>query len=109
VTSYPFGLTDRQVEILTLVAEGLSNAEIGKRLWIVEDSVRSHMRRMAKQMGCGDRAGMVALGFRSGLLRPPDEVVVRLAEEIRLWEQERHVARVRADLARQAAVVRGAA
>jgi len=108
MTAHPFDLTDRQVEILTLVAEGMSNAEIGKRLWIVEDSVRSHLRRMAKRMGCGDRAGMVALGFRTGVLKLPDETIVRLAEEIRLREQERYVARVRADLERQA-LVRGAA
>jgi DNA-binding CsgD family transcriptional regulator len=104
----PFNLSDRQVQILEALADGLSNAEIGARLWIVSDSVRSHLRRMSKQMGCGDRAGMVALGFRAGVLRLPDEMVVAQAEEIRLREQERYVAKVRTDLARQAAA-RGAA
>lgn len=66
-------LTARRVEVLSLVAEGLSNAEIAGRLGLTANTVTSHMRRIGARLGTGSRAGMVAVGFRTGLLRVPDD------------------------------------
>ncbi len=68
----PFGLTDRQVQILALLADGLGNAEIGQKLYLSEQTVKSHLSRAARQMGCRSRAGMVALAYRHRVLALPD-------------------------------------
>lgn len=101
MTARPFDLTDRQVQILALVAEGLSNAEIGKRLWIEPATAKTHMNRIAKQMGCGDRAGMVALAYQAGVLRIPDRELMRQADELVARVREQRLEKVRADLLRQ--------
>lgn len=69
--TYPAGLSERHVQILGLLAEGLDNGEIGARLSVAENTVKSHLQTMAKKTGIGDRAGMVAWGFREGLLHVP--------------------------------------
>lgn len=71
---HPFNLSDRELEILGLVAEGLSNAEIGRKLFIEAVTVKTHLSRMGKRMGCGDRAGMVGLAYRTGALSVPPGV-----------------------------------
>lgn len=65
-------LTGRQVEILRLIACGLSNLEIGQRLFIAEDTVKTILRLMFKQLGARNRAHAVAIGFRHGVIRPQD-------------------------------------
>ncbi|HEX6603192.1 MAG TPA: LuxR C-terminal-related transcriptional regulator, partial [Solirubrobacterales bacterium] len=53
-------LSARQVEILTLVAEGLSNAEIASRLYLTESTVKWHVRKILKALGVANRAQAVA-------------------------------------------------
>ncbi len=53
-------LTARQIEILALVAEGLSNAEIASRLYLAENTVKWHVRKILRGLGVGNRAQAVA-------------------------------------------------
>jgi DNA-binding CsgD family transcriptional regulator len=64
-------LSAREVEVLALAAEGLSNTEIGARLHLSPDTIRSHFRRMARKLGTGDRTGMVAIAYRRRILAVP--------------------------------------
>jgi DNA-binding NarL/FixJ family response regulator len=61
-------LSSREVEVLDGMSRGLSNAQIGRELYLSEDTVKTHARRMFRKMGAADRAQAVALGFRWGLL-----------------------------------------
>lgn len=60
-------LTERESEILRWVATGLSNDEIGARLFISPATVRTHVGRLLSKMDVRDRAGLVAAAYRSGL------------------------------------------
>ncbi|SCG07541.1 regulatory protein, luxR family [Streptomyces sp. Ncost-T6T-2b] len=51
------------------MSHGRSNAEIGRELFLSEDTVKTHARRLFKKLGASDRAHAVALGFRWGLVR----------------------------------------
>jgi DNA-binding NarL/FixJ family response regulator len=62
----PTSITKRQAEVLHLACMGLTNREIGKRLHVTEDSVKSHMRRILAQLEATDRAHATALVY-SGL------------------------------------------
>lgn len=61
-------LSSREIEVLDGMSRGLSNAQIGRELYLSEDTVKTHARRMFRKMGAADRAQAVALGFRWGLL-----------------------------------------
>lgn len=61
-------LTTREVEVLTLLAEGLSHEEIGKRLEIGPETVRTHARKAADRLGARTRTQAVATAIRLGLL-----------------------------------------
>jgi PAS domain S-box-containing protein len=61
-------LTQREVEILQLVAEGLENEEISKQLYISTETVKSHVRRLLAKLGARSRTHAVSLGFRRGLI-----------------------------------------
>ncbi|MDQ1307334.1 MAG: hypothetical protein QG671_3166 [Actinomycetota bacterium] len=61
-------LSSREVEVLTAVAEGLSNKQVGERLGLSGLTVKSHLARIARKLGTGDRAEMVAIGMRSGVI-----------------------------------------
>jgi DNA-binding NarL/FixJ family response regulator len=60
--------TPRQLEILQLIADGLSNGEIARRLFITEETCKSHVRAMLGRLQARSRSEAVAIGFRSGLL-----------------------------------------
>ncbi len=62
-------LTPREVEILTLVGEGLSNAEIGHRLSLVEGSVKWHLQRIYDKIGTRRRLIAVDRARRMGMFR----------------------------------------
>lgn len=62
-------LTDRELEVLTLLRKGLSNPEIGRQLSITERTVKGHVTAILKKMDAADRAGAVARGFELGLLK----------------------------------------
>lgn len=101
-------LSAREVEVLRLVADGLTDAEIGQRLSIAEDTVGSHMHRIRARLGESTRGGVVRAAFEQEWLRLPDEVILRQAHAA--WERvrQRRVEQMRAELAQQAAR-RGAA
>ncbi len=62
-------LSTREQQVLEGIMRGQSNAEIGRELFLTEDTVKTHARRLYRKMGATDRAGAVAQGFRWGLLR----------------------------------------
>ena len=61
-------LSEREIEVLEGMSRGKSNAQIGRELFLSEDTVKTHARRLFRKMGAADRAQAVALGFRWGLL-----------------------------------------
>jgi len=64
----PDELSDREVEVLELVADGRSNKEIGEELGLSALTVKSHLARIARKLGTGDRAELVARAMRSALI-----------------------------------------
>ena len=61
-------LSDREVQVLQSVAEGMTNRQIGQHLGLSGLTVKSHLARIARKMGTGDRAQLVAIGMRSGII-----------------------------------------
>jgi DNA-binding NarL/FixJ family response regulator len=60
--------TKRQFEVLQLIAEGLTNAEIARRLYLSEETARSHVRHILAALHVHTRAHAVAVGFRRGII-----------------------------------------
>ena len=63
-----YNLSEREQEILTLLAEGLSNAEISQRLWLSEGTVRNYTSTLFAKLGVSDRTQAVILAMRQGLV-----------------------------------------
>ena len=61
-------LTQRELQVLTGMSQGKSNSAIGRELYLSEDTVKTHARRLFRKLGVNDRAQAVALGFRRGLV-----------------------------------------
>jgi DNA-binding NarL/FixJ family response regulator len=60
--------TPREIQVLQLIAEGLVNREIGKVLFLSEETVKSHVRHLLAKLQARSRAHAVAIGFRRGIL-----------------------------------------
>ena len=63
-----FGITPREHEILGLIAEGLSNREIGERLFVSENTVKTHSSRLFAKLGVNRRVQAVSKGRELGLI-----------------------------------------
>jgi DNA-binding NarL/FixJ family response regulator len=63
-------LTSREQEVLVLVAIGLSNQDIERRLFLSADTVKTHLKRVYAKLGCHDRARAVIAAYESGLVSP---------------------------------------
>jgi DNA-binding NarL/FixJ family response regulator len=60
--------TAREIEVLQLICDGLVNREIGVRLFLSEETVKSHVRHLLAKLQARSRAHAVAVGFRRGLI-----------------------------------------
>jgi DNA-binding NarL/FixJ family response regulator len=60
--------SNREIEVLQLVSDGLANREIGERLFLSEETVKSHVRHLLAKLQARSRAHAVAVGFRRGLI-----------------------------------------
>jgi DNA-binding NarL/FixJ family response regulator len=60
--------TMRETEVLQLISDGLVNREIGERLFLSEETVKSHVRHLLAKLQARSRAHAVAVGFRRGLI-----------------------------------------
>jgi DNA-binding NarL/FixJ family response regulator len=63
-------LTDREREVMALVAEGLSNEEIAARLFLSPATAKTHVSRAMVKLGARDRAQLVVYAYEAGLVRP---------------------------------------
>ncbi len=70
-TAPPDGLTARETEVLTLIAEGLSNQEIARRLHVSTATVKTHINNFFTKTGIRDRAQAVRYAYAKGIARPP--------------------------------------
>ena len=70
----PAGLSAREAEVLQCVASGMSNREVGARLFISSNTVANHIRAILRKTGCANRTEATTYAHRTGVISaaPPD-------------------------------------
>ncbi|MEZ5185239.1 MAG: response regulator transcription factor [Candidatus Nanopelagicales bacterium] len=66
--STQFRLSSRETQVLDGMSRGMSNGEIGRELYLSEDTIKTHARRLFRKLRASDRAQAVAVGLRAGLI-----------------------------------------
>lgn len=79
-TELPYGLSPRELEVLTRAAMGQTNQSIAQALFLSPRTVHSHVEHLLRKTGCASRAEATALAVRDGLLRPPPGALAHFAE-----------------------------
>jgi len=64
------GLSERESDVVTLIATGLSNAEIASRLYLSEATIKSHITRILARLGLRDRVQIAVYAYENGIVRP---------------------------------------
>jgi DNA-binding NarL/FixJ family response regulator len=62
-------LSERELEVLTLMARGMNNKEIGRELWIGEATVKTHVSHILRKLGQSDRTQAVVTALKMGIVR----------------------------------------
>jgi DNA-binding NarL/FixJ family response regulator len=63
-----FRLSERETQVLAGMSRGMSNGEIGRELYLSEDTIKTHARRLFRKLRAADRAQAVAVGLRAGVI-----------------------------------------
>ncbi|MFJ4974761.1 response regulator transcription factor [Streptomyces coeruleorubidus] len=79
-TELPYGLSPRELEVLTRAATGQTNQAIAQALFLSPRTVHSHVEHLLRKTGCASRAQATALAVRDGLLRPDPDHLARFVE-----------------------------
>ncbi|MCE5191970.1 MAG: response regulator transcription factor [Actinomycetia bacterium] len=67
------GLSDREMDVLAVMARGASNKEIAHSLWISEPTVKTHVSHILRKLGQSDRTHAIVEAMRRGIVRPPEK------------------------------------
>jgi DNA-binding NarL/FixJ family response regulator len=74
-------LSDREMEIVQLVAQGFQNKEIGKKLFISENTVKNHLHNIFDKLGVSDRLELALYAIHHRLIEKPDETLAQTPDK----------------------------